>query len=144
MKKKPLTFTEGLTLFCFLLFLFASDLAHIEHGSELSLWLMAFAVVLTIAATLFPWLGFRWLRIEPKGSQAGRWLAFVLQIASWGTFGYAMILRWGRSLDPFYWWITLTALLWALWLIIFIYSRYAAKSGDTLNHEGHENNSLDH
>ena len=144
MKKTTLTFTEILNLFCFLLFLFASDLAHIEHGSELSLWLMSFAVVLTIAAALFPWLGIRWLRMEQKGSQAGRWLAFVLQIASWGTFGNAMILRWGRRLDSFYWWITLTALLWALWLIIFIYCRYAARTDETLNHVGHENNSLDH
>jgi Na+/proline symporter len=140
MKKTTLTFTEILNLICFLLFLFASDLAHIEHGSELALWLMAFAIVLTIAAALFPWLGIRWLRMEPKGSRAGRWLAFVIQITSWGTFGYAMILRWRRSLAPFYWWITLTALLWALWLIIFIYSRYAARTGDTLDHENHENN----
>ena len=132
MKKSKFSFTEILYLLCFLLFLFASHLTQIEHGSELSLWLMAFAVVLTIAGTVFPWLGVRWLRIPPSGSRTGRWLAALIQIASWVTFGIAMVQRWGRNLDPFYWWITLTALLWSLWILVFIYSRYACRTDDKL------------
>ncbi len=132
MKTFRLTFSEILYLACFLLFLFASDLAQIEHGSELSLWLMTFAVVLTFTARVFPWLGIRWLRIPPQGSRFGRWLAGILQLASWGTFAAAMIQRWGRSLAPFYGWVTLTTLLWAIWLLTFIYNRYACTTGDTL------------
>jgi len=135
MKRTSLSFTEILYLISSLLFLFASDMAHIEHGSELSLWLMSFAVVLTMVPTLFPWLGIRWLKIEPKGSRGGRWLAYTIQISSWGTFTVAMIQRWGRNIEAFHWWITLTGLLWAIWLVIFIYSRYAFRTGDTLKHE---------
>ncbi|MFW5714302.1 MAG: hypothetical protein ACOCYU_06490 [Brevefilum sp.] len=142
MKKKTFFFTEILFLFCFLLFLFASDLAHIEHGAELSLWLMSFAVVLTMAATIFPWLGVRWLRIEPMGSRTFRWLAHFIQFTSWASFTAAMILRWGRNLQPFHWWITLTGILWALWLLVFIYSRYAFSTDDTLNHEESDENTL--
>jgi len=136
MKKFKLAFTEILYLVCFFLFLFASDLAQIEHGSELSLWLMTFAVILTIAARVFPWLGVRWLRIPALGSPVGSWLAGILQFTSWGTFTAGMIQRWGRNLEPFYWWITLTSLLWALWLLIFIYNRYAVGTGDTLKDNG--------
>jgi hypothetical protein len=132
MKKRSFSFAEILYLLCFLLFLFASDLALIEHGAELSLWLMAFAVVLSIAATVFPWLGIRWLRIKPAGSRTGRGLAAFIQAGSWVTFGIAMVQRWGRNLNPFYWWITLTVVLWALWILVFIYSRYAFRSDDTL------------
>ena len=133
MKKGTLKFAEILYLICFLLFLAASDLTQIEHGSELSLWLMSFAVVLTITATVFPWLGIRWLQIPPIGSRGGRWLARILQFTSWGTFAAAMIQRWGRNLDPFYGWIAITSLLWALWLLVFIYNRYAFPTDDTLN-----------
>lgn len=133
MKKNAFTFTEILYLVCYFLFLFASDLSHVEHGSELSLWLMSFAVVLTMAGTLFPWLGIRWLAIEPRGSRAGRWIAALIQIISWGTFGVAMTSRWGRNLQSFHGWLILTTILWALWVLIFIYSRYAFWTDDTLN-----------
>ena len=143
MKKPSLTFAEILYLICFLLFLAASDLTQIEHGSELSLWLMSFAVVLTITITIFPWLGIRWLQIPPIGSRTGRWLARILQFSSWGTFAAAIIQRWGRNLEPFYIWIALTALLWALWLLVFIYNRYAFPTDDTLNETSHSNQNLD-
>jgi hypothetical protein len=133
MKKNKLDLAEILYVACFFLFLFASDLTFIEHGSELSLWLMTFAAVLTISAALFPWLGVRWLRIPLKGSRFGRWAARLFQLASWGAFAAAMIQRWRRNLTPFYWWITFSSLLWALWLVIFIYNRYALDRGDTLN-----------
>ena len=135
MKKPNFRFTEILYPLCFLLFLFASDLAHIEHGSELSLWLMTFAFVLNMAAVVFPWLGIRWLKHTPAGCRTGRWLTAVFQFASWGAFAVAMGQRWGRSLDPFHWWITLTGLLWAVWILIFIYARYAFSTGDTLKSE---------
>jgi len=135
MKKTKLSFAEILYLGCFFLFLFASDLTLIEHGSELSLWLMTFAVVLTIATALFPCLGIHWLDMPPKGSRFGSWVWRILQLASWGSFAAAMIQRWGRNLAPFYRWIILTNLLWALWLLIFIYNRYAFDSGDTLKNK---------
>ena len=143
MKKPSLTFAEILYLICFLLFLAASDLTQIEHGTELSLWLMSFAVVLTITVTIFPWLGIRWLQIPPIGSRAGRWLARFLQFTSWGTFAAAMIQRWGRNMAPFYNWIALTSLLWALWLLVFIYSRYAFTTSDTLNKRNRLEKNLD-
>jgi hypothetical protein len=88
---------------------------------------------LTIAATVFPWLGIRWLKIPHTGSRTGRWLVRILQFTSWGTFTAAMIQRWGRNLEPFYGWIAATSFLWALWLLVFIYNRYAFPTSDTLN-----------
>jgi hypothetical protein len=86
---------------------------------------MAFAVILTIATTLLPIAGVRWLHMERQGSQVGYWTAVVLQVASWFSFFWAMFLRLGRNLPPFHTWITVTTLLWAAWLLIFIFSRHA-------------------
>jgi len=138
MKPRPVEFPELLFDLAFILYLLASSLTHIERGAELSLWLMTFAVLLTMATTVLPWLGIRWLRLEQKGSRAGGRLSMFLQVASWASFAYAMFLRLSRNLPQFHVWITLTTLLWAAWLLIFIYSRHAwadKKSGDTLNPE---------
>jgi hypothetical protein len=46
-----------------------------------------------------------------------------------------MYLRLGRNLTPFHSLITLATLLWAIWLLLFIYSRHACNTtprGDTL------------
>lgn len=124
----------------FLFFSFASDMTLIEHGTELSLWLMSFAIALSMAVTIFPWVGIRWLQLEPRGCQCGSWLSHLVQFASWISFSYALLLRWGRNLDSFYWWITLTSILWPAWLFIFLINRHAChpfksldkESGDTL------------
>ena len=111
-------------------------MALIEYGVELSLWLMTFAVVTALFTTVLPWLGFRRLQLDPQGCRAGWWLALVIQFLSWMSFGYSMFLRLGRNLRPFYLWITLTTLLWAVWLLIFIYSRHACRpkpTDDTLD-----------
>jgi hypothetical protein len=116
---------DWLYSFSFLLYLFGSSLTHIEHGSELSLWLMTFSVVLTMATTLLPILGIRWLGLSKQGSQAGYWVAMLLQMTSWMTYSWAMFLRLSRNLEPFYSWITVTTILWGSWLLIFIFSRHA-------------------
>lgn len=125
MKRIALTLTEVLYCFSFLIYLGGSALALIEHGTELSLWIMFLAVMISFATRTLPWLGINWLRIEKKGSQAGWWLSLILQFLSWGTFGVAMLFRLDRNLPPFYLWITITTLLWASWLLTFIYSRHA-------------------
>jgi Na+/proline symporter len=136
MDKKIISLSEGLYILAFFIFLLGSSLTLIEHGVELSLWLMAFAVLINMITTLFPWLGVQWLKAAQKGSRMGWWLAIALQIVSWITFGVAMILRLKRSLPGFYTWITVTLLLWAAWLLISIYSRHACPHGqqsDKLN-----------
>jgi len=120
-----ISFAELIQIFSFLLFILGSALALIEHGVELSLWLMTIAVVLSITATVFPWLGLRWLQLDRKGWQPGRWLSILILIASWGSFGLAMYQRLSRNLPLFYGLVTLTMILWAGSLILFIYSRYA-------------------
>jgi hypothetical protein len=125
LKRVALTPKEILYCLSFLFYLGGSSLALIEHGTELSLWIMFLAVVISSAASTLPWLGVKWLRIERKGSQSGWWLSLILQFLSWGTFGAAMLFRLGRNLPSFYLWITITTLLWASWLLIFIYSRHA-------------------
>jgi hypothetical protein len=125
MKKTSLAPAEWLYCLSFFLYLFGSSLAHIEHGSELSLWLMSFAVILTVAATLLPVAGIRWLRLDRQGSRWGVGIAMLLQIASWMSFFWAMFLRLSRNLPPFHTWITITTLLWSAWLLVFIYSRHA-------------------
>jgi hypothetical protein len=128
MKKSLPAPAEWLYSLSFLLYLFGSSLAQIEHGTELSLWLITFAVVLTVAATLLPLAGINWLRLDRQGNRWGNRLAMLLQVMSWFSFAYAMFLRLGRNLPAFYTWITVTTLLWAAWLLIFIYSRHAHTS----------------
>ncbi|MBW6465729.1 MAG: hypothetical protein K0B06_04430 [Brevefilum sp.] len=128
MKKTSLALAEWFYSLSFLLYLFGSSLAHIEHGSELSLWLMSFAVILTVSTTLLPLAGVRWLRLDQQGSRWGLGIAMLLQVLSWMSFFWAMSLRLGRNLPPFHTWITVTTLLWAAWLLIFIYSRHTHSS----------------
>lgn len=136
MKRVSIPTPEILHIFSFLLYLFGSSLTFIEHGAELSLWIMTFAIAISAATTLLPWLGIHWLRLEKQGCQAGVWLAWLIQIASWGVFGYAMLMRLGRDLPSFYTFIALLTLLWASWLLILCYSRHACRQNpgdDTLN-----------
>lgn len=138
MKRKCFSIPECLQCLSFLLYLLGSSLAHIQNGVELSLWLMAFAIVVSFAATALPWFGFHWLRLAPQGSRFGKAAALVLQISSWGTYGLAMFLRFSRNLPRFQTLIMVTTLLWAAWLLIFIYSRYACptpSASDTLKPE---------
>lgn len=139
MKRRNVQFPEILYIFSFLLYLFGSSLALIQHGIELSLWLMTFAVVISAVTTLFPLAGIRWLVLDPRGSRSGRIIAWVIQLATWITFGYAMLMRLSRDLDRFYTMITVTTLLWAAWLILLIYSRHACRTrqpDDTLKEDG--------
>ncbi len=124
-KRNSLHIAEIIYCLAFLLYLIGSSLTHIENGTELSLWLMSFAVVLSAIVTLLPLVGIKWLRLAPQGIRAGFWAARLLQGASWLSFGCAMFLRLRRALVPFHMWIALTTLLWAAWLLIFIYSRHA-------------------
>jgi len=145
MKKTSFSVPELFYITAFFLWLLGSSIAHIPNGVELSLWLMSFAVLISFAATVFPWLGIRWLRLEKKGCRAGWWLAYCLQVASWGVFAYAMFLRLGRSLPCFHTLITLLSLLWAAWLLIFIYSRHACQPRQregTLKEDTQPNSSL--
>jgi len=135
MKRVSITVAEILQIFSFLLYLFGSSLTLIEHGAELSLWIMTFAIAISAATTILPWLGIRWLQLEKKGCQAGRWVALLVQIASWGVISYAMLLRLERDLPRFYTLTTLLTLLWASWLLIYLYSRHACRpnpADDTL------------
>ena len=128
---KSITFPEVLSLLSFMLYLLGSSITLIEHGIELSLWLMTFAVLINLLTTILPWLGFTWLDLERKGSKTGNWLAVLLYLASWVSFGYAMYLRLWRILPRFYTMVTITTLLWAAGLITFIYSRHACKGSTT-------------
>ncbi|MDY6845968.1 MAG: hypothetical protein SVP52_02400, partial [Chloroflexota bacterium] len=80
---------------------------------------------------LLPWLGVRWLAAGKKGSKTGAWLAFLINFASWVSFGYAMYLRLWRNLPQFYTMITITTLLWATGILLYVYSRHACKDGKT-------------
>lgn len=136
MKKNDIAVSELLKVFTFLLYLLGSSLTLINHGIEFSLWLMTFAVVINIAISILPWLGIRWLAAGKKGSKTGAWLAFLINFASWLSFGYAKYLRLYRNLPQFYTLITITTLLWAAGLLLYVYSRHAGKdrkTGDKLD-----------
>jgi len=138
MKKSSIRIPEWLYIFSFLLYLYGSSMTLIEHGIELSLWLMTFAVLITLLTTTLPWLGIQWIKLDKKGWQLGWWLSLLLQVISWITFGYAMFMRLNRNLSSFFTFITMTTLFWAAWLILFIYSRYAPpndQTGDKLTNE---------
>lgn len=123
MKTAKNQIAEWLYVLSFLLYLVGSSLAHIENGTELTLWLMTFAITFSSATTLLPLAGVRWLRIEPRGSRWGYWIAMLLQVGSWFSFAWAMFFRLGRNLAPFHTLITITTLLWAIWLLLFFRSR---------------------
>lgn len=131
MKKNKIEFPELIKVFSFWLYLLGSSLTLINHGIEMSLWLMTFAVVINVAVSLLPWMGFRWLALSKKGSKTGRWLAVFLNIASWGSFGYAMYFRLWRDLPRFYTMITITTLIWAAEILLFVYSRHSFTDGIT-------------
>lgn len=136
MKSSRFSLPELIHNLSFLLYLGGSSLALFQNGIELSLWLMAFAVIVSSMTTLLPWLGFRWLKIPNRGSRFWKGAALFLQICSWGTYAAAMVFRLYRDLHRFQVLITVTTLLWASWLLLFIYSRYAfqpSSSGDKLS-----------
>lgn len=128
MKSTKVHSAEWLYSLSFLLYLYGSSLAHIENGTELSLWLMTFAITITAATTLLPLAGIRCLRVDSQGSLWGYWIPMLLQVCSWVTFAWGMFFRLGRNLAPFHTWITITTLLWAVWLLIFIFNRHALSS----------------
>jgi signal transduction histidine kinase len=131
MHKKTFELPELLYIFSFFLYLFGSSITLYRQGVELSLWVMTVALVINISTTILPWLGFNWLRFEKKGGNLGFWLAELLKIISWASFGYAMYFRLWRNLPEFYTLITITNLLWAAGLILFVHSRRACKNGKT-------------
>lgn len=138
MKINTIRFPEILELLAYILYLTGSSIAHVEDGSELSLWLMTFAVVISFAIRLLPQLGFGRLKLAQQGCRWGWWLAIILQITSWVTYTIAMVLRMSPNLPSFHTMITLTTLLWSIWLVIFIYSRHACKpldGNDTLKEQ---------
>jgi hypothetical protein len=138
MKKLDFSLPEFFYTASFLLFLAGSALALIYNGIELSLWLMAFAMAASLLTTVLPKLGFNWLRLKKKGCRGGWWLALVLQVLSWGSFAVAMFFRIMRDPLSFKYLIALTILLWATWLLIFIYSRHACQpesANDTLSED---------
>ena len=142
MKKPSFSLPEFFYCIAFLFWLIGSTITHIRNGIELSLWLMGFAILISFAVTVFPWLGFRWLRLEKKGCQFGRWLAVCLQVASWSVFTWAMFLRLNRALPSFHTLIAITTLIWTVWMLLFIYSRHACQpkaSDDTLGEETRPN-----
>ena len=136
MKKPDLSLPELFQALSFLLFQTGGVIALALNGMELSLWLMAFAMIASILTTLLPLLGFNWLRLPRKGCRGGWWLALALQVISWGAYAGGMFLRLTRDVLNFKYLIGLTMVLWSAWLLISIYSRHACKgteAGDTLS-----------
>lgn len=131
MKRVDFSLPEFLYTFSFLLYLAGSSLAQVLNGVELSLWLMAFAMLTTMMTTILPVLGFQWLRLKPKGCRFGRGLAVAIQAASWGTYATAMFFRLTRELPRFQTLIAITTVLWAVWLLVFIYSRHSCQPKET-------------
>ncbi len=127
MKRISLKLPEILNIFAFLLYLAGSSLAHIEDGSELSIWLLIFATGTVFCVTVLPVLGIDWLRMKKKGCRAGRWLGLLLQFTSWGTFTLAVYFRLRAQIPRFHTSLTLTTLLWAGWMLALVYSRHACQ-----------------
>lgn len=136
MKKLDFSLPEFFQALSFLLFLAGGALALALNGVELSLWLMAFAVITSLLTTVLPALGFNWLRLRRKGCRGGWWLALILQVISWGAYAAGMFMRLMRNVMNFKYLIGLTMVLWAAWLLVAIYSRHACQpgeAGDTLS-----------
>ena len=122
MKRPPIPFASWLHSLAFLLFLMGSSLAHLENGSELSLWLMTFGFIITAATTLFPLFGISWLKALNFSVPWKRNIVYLLQIISWLSFCYAMFLRFRRDMPSFHTCLIATTLLWATWILFYFYS----------------------
>ncbi len=125
MNRKAIYIPDVIHGITFILYLLGSSLTLIEQGTELSLWIMTFAVVTSACTTLLPFLGVRWLKLDKRGSQFGRWAAWLIQALSLASFGYGMIQRLQRDQAGFQNWIMITTLLWGTWMLVFVYSRHA-------------------
>ncbi len=128
MKPSRFSLPEFFHYLSFLLYLGGSSYAQAQNGIELSLWLMALAVVISAMTTILPWLGFRWLGMPVQGSRFGKGISLVIQIGSWISYAAAMFFRLTRNLPRFHALITVTTLLWAGWFLLFINSRQISSS----------------
>ncbi len=123
MKRSAVNTPEWLYGITFLIYLLGSSLGHIENGSELSLWIMAMALIITIAVTVLPWTGIQWLHDDHHTRQVSWWIALLIQISSWVMWGLAVFERLQTNLPGFHTRLTFTTLLWAIWLLIFLFTR---------------------
>jgi multidrug efflux pump subunit AcrB len=123
MKPRAINAPEWLYGIAFLVYLIGSSLAHIENGSELSLWIMTMALAVSMSVTVLPWLGIQWLRDDHHVRKISWWIALLIQLSSWSSFMYAVYERLRTNLPRFHTWLTATTLLWAAWLLIFLFTR---------------------
>jgi hypothetical protein len=123
MTRKSINTPEWLHATAFLIYLIGSSLGLIENGSELSLWIMAMALVITISVTVLPTLGIQWLRDDHHSRKVTWWIALMIQVSSWGSFVFAVYKRVRSNLPSFQSWLIFTTLLWAIWLLIFLFTR---------------------
>ncbi len=131
MKRLNLEMPEIYYILFFFLYLGGSSLAHAENGSELSLWLVATAILLTACVTILPHLGIKWLKLEKKGCPGGMWLALILQIGSWGSALLGFVFRLRPNLIRFHQLLFLTTFLWAGGLLTLLMARHACRPKPT-------------
>ena len=89
MKSSRFSIPELFYCLSFLLYLGGSSYAQAQNGIELSLWLMVFAMVISAATSILPWLGFRWLKLPLKVLGLGEAWRFFFKSAH----GYPMLPR---------------------------------------------------
>ncbi len=92
-----------------------SYLAFTRDGSELSLWILAFGVVLDIAMLFFDWTGAKFAPRLGEGDLASK----IMRVLSYFLFGVGFFLRILPKMAGFK---LLIALAVAVWLVFFIRS----------------------
>lgn len=104
-------------IFVFLFYSLGSWLAFTQNGSELSLWILAFGLVLDAAMLFFDWVGAKYAPRLGEGdlfSKVTRLLGFFL-------WGIAFFLRIIPKMDGFK---IITGLALSVWLVFFIRSLF--------------------
>jgi hypothetical protein len=104
-----------LYVFVFIFYASGTWLAISRNGSELSLWILAFGIVLDLAMLYFDWTGATFAPRLGEGDLAAK----VLRLITYFMWGVAFFLRVLPKIDSFKW---LVGIAFGVWLVFFVRS----------------------
>ena len=108
----------------YILFMAGACLAHIENGSELSLWIASFGLALDAALLTLSVLRTHKPRTNFKGITFNRKLAGLLHILALPICLLSFAARFMTQIIAFHWLLALSQALCSLSIIIFFFNRH--------------------
>lgn len=112
----------------YILFMTGACLAHIENGSELSLWITSFGLALDATLLALSILGTHKPRITFKDIPFIQKLAGIIHIIAPLVCLLSFALRFMTQITAFHWLLALSQILWSLSIITFFFNRHTPAS----------------